>query len=57
MKKTKLEDVRNYWNQYTNDIEITEKPLGSKEFFKDLRDYRFKTKFSYMLDVVPFDKF
>ena len=36
-----LEEVRSYWNEYVNDIEITQHPRGSPEFFEALEKYRY----------------
>lgn len=45
--------VREYWNGRIHDLEMTDKPVGSKEFFDDLDDYRFD-KLAYLPKVVDF---
>jgi len=51
-----LEDVRSYWNEYVNDIEITKYPVGSREFFEALEKYRYD-KIDYLLDYVDFPQY
>ncbi len=51
-----LEDVRSYWNEYVNDIEVTEFPRGSDEFFAALERYRYD-KIDYLRDYVGFDRY
>ena len=51
-----LEDVRSYWNEYVNDIEITQHPVGSPEFFEALEKYRYD-KIDYLLDYVDFPQY
>ncbi|HEY7502225.1 MAG TPA: class I SAM-dependent methyltransferase [Vicinamibacterales bacterium] len=48
--------VRAYWNTRIHDLEMTAKPVGSREFFEDLDDYRFD-KLSYLPRVVDFGGF
>lgn len=45
--------VRAYWNERIHDLEMTSHPVGSREFFDDLDDYRFD-KLSYLPRVVDF---
>ena len=35
------EAIRRYWNERIHDLEMTSHPVGSREFFADLDDYRF----------------
>ena len=51
-----LEDVRRYWNEYVNDIEITQHPIGSVEFFDALEKYRYD-KIDYLEDYVDFPRY
>lgn len=51
-----LEEVRSYWNEYVNDIEITQHPRGSPEFFEALEKYRYD-KIDYLYDYVGFDQY
>ena len=45
--------VRQYWNERIHDLEMTAHPVGSREFFEDLDDYRFD-KLAYLPRVVDF---
>jgi SAM-dependent methyltransferase len=45
--------VRDYWNGRIHDLEMTDKPVGSKAFFDELDDYRFD-KLAYLPKVVDF---
>lgn len=51
-----IERIRAYWNERIHDLEMTEHPVGSPEFFADLDDYRFD-KLRYLPRVVAFDGF
>ena len=53
---TTLEDVRAYWNEFVNDIEITDLPVGSSEFFDALERYRYD-KIDYLRDYVGFSRY
>ncbi len=53
---TTLEDVRAYWNEFVNDIEITDLPVGSPEFFDVLERYRYD-KIDYLRDYVGFSRY
>jgi ubiquinone/menaquinone biosynthesis C-methylase UbiE len=46
--------VQRYWNERIHDLEMTESPPGSREFFADLDEYRFD-KLRYLPRVVDFD--
>ena len=35
------DEVRRYWNERIHDLEMTTHPVGSREFFADLDEYRF----------------
>jgi SAM-dependent methyltransferase len=45
--------VRAYWNERIHDLEMTTRPVGTREFFDDLDDYRFD-KLAYLPRVVDF---
>ena len=45
--------VREYWNSRIHDLEMTDKPPGSKAFFQELDDYRFD-KLAYLPNVIDF---
>jgi len=47
------EQVRRYWNERIHDLEMTTHPVGSREFFADLDDYRFD-KLRYLPELVDF---
>ena len=45
--------VRDYWNARIHDLDMTSRPVGSREFFQELDDYRFD-KLAYLPRVVDF---
>jgi SAM-dependent methyltransferase len=49
-------EVRDYWNSRIHDLEMTDKPPGSKAFFQELDDYRFD-KLAYLPTVVDFSAY
>jgi SAM-dependent methyltransferase len=49
-------EVRTYWNGRIHDLEMTDKPPGSKAFFEELDDYRFD-KLAYLPRVIDFTGF
>ena len=51
-----LEDVRAYWNECVNDIEVTDLPVGTAEFFDALEKYRYD-KIDYLRDYVDFPRY
>lgn len=54
IKNPLLEEIRQYWNEHIHDLEIAKHPLGTKEFFEELDEYRFD-KLRYLPKVVNFD--
>jgi SAM-dependent methyltransferase len=48
--------VREYWNSRIHDLEMTAQPVGSREFFEELDQYRFE-KLAYLPAVVDFAGF
>src|SRR5574341_1445023 len=53
---TKLESIRKYWNENIHDMKIARHPVGTKDFFQDLEQYRFE-KLNYLPRVVNFSKY
>lgn len=49
-------DVAAYWNTRIHDLEMTTHPVGTREFFDDLDDYRFD-KLHYLPRLVNFSGF
>jgi SAM-dependent methyltransferase len=47
------EAIRRYWNERIHDLEMTSHPVGSREFFADLDEYRFD-KLRYLPQLVDF---
>ena len=45
-----------YWNERIHDLEMTDHPVGTREFFDDLDDYRFD-KLHYLPRLVDFGGF
>ena len=50
------EAIRRYWNERIHDLEMTSHPVGTREFFADLDDYRFD-KLRYLPELVDFAGF
>ena len=48
--------VRSYWNDRIHDLEMTDKPVGTIEFFDDLDEYRFD-KLDYLPRIVDFSAY
>lgn len=48
--------VRDYWNTHIHDLAITTHPIGTKEFFEELHQYRFE-KLNYLPRLVNFEGF
>ena len=51
-----IDQIQQYWNTRIHDLEMTDKPVGSLEFFDDLDEYRFD-KLRYLPQLVNFDGF
>ena len=51
-----IDAIQRYWNARIHDLEMTNRPVGSLEFFADLDDYRFD-KLHYLPKLVDFDGF
>jgi len=50
------EKIRIYWNDHIHDLNMVRHPIGTKEFFDDLDEYRFD-KNRYLLDVIDFSEY
>ena len=50
---TVIETIAQYWNGRIHDLEMTDRPVGTREFFDDLDDYRFD-KLHYLPVLVDF---
>lgn len=53
MSETLTDKVQEYWNRNIHDESIVRHPVGSREFFDDLKEYRFD-KNRYLRKVVDF---
>lgn len=51
-----IDAITSYWNHRIHDLEMTKHPVGSREFFADLDDYRFD-KLHYLPRLVDFGSF
>jgi SAM-dependent methyltransferase len=51
---TTTEAIRRYWNERIHDLEMTKHPVGSREFFADLHEYRYD-KLHYLPRLVDFE--
>jgi SAM-dependent methyltransferase len=51
-----IDAIARYWNERIHDLEMTEHPVGSREFFDDLDEYRFD-KLHYLPRLVDFSSY
>ena len=51
-----IEAIRRYWNERIHDLEMTDRPVGTREFFDDLDEYRFD-KLHYLPRLVDFSAY
>jgi ubiquinone/menaquinone biosynthesis C-methylase UbiE len=51
-----IDAIARYWNERIHDLEMTTHPVGSREFFDDLDEYRFD-KLHYLPRLVDFDSY
>ena len=51
-----IDAIQRYWNERIHDLEMTEHPVGTREFFDDLDDYRFD-KLHYLPQLVDFSAY
>ena len=49
-----IDAIERYWNSRIHDLDMTDQPVGSREFFDELHDYRFD-KLHYLPRLVGFD--
>ena len=49
-----IEAIERYWNERIHDLEMTDQPVGTREFFDDLDAYRFD-KLHYLPRLVDFN--
>lgn len=54
VKNTNL--IREYWSRNLHDVEITNSPIGTREFFEELADYRYQ-KLEYYRRVIHFNAY
>ena len=48
-----IQKIGDYWNEHIHDLAIAKSPVGTKDFFQELDDYRFE-KLHYLPQVVNF---
>jgi SAM-dependent methyltransferase len=51
-----IDAITRYWNERIHDLEMTDRPVGSREFFDDLDEYRFD-KLHYLPRLVDFSAY
>jgi ubiquinone/menaquinone biosynthesis C-methylase UbiE len=51
-----IDAIERYWNARIHDLEMTDRPVGSLEFFEDLDEYRFD-KLRYLPRLVNFNAY
>ncbi|MEW6319921.1 MAG: class I SAM-dependent methyltransferase [Acidobacteriota bacterium] len=51
-----IDEIQRYWNARIHDLDMTDHPVGTREFFDDLDEYRFD-KLHYLPRLVDFDGF
>jgi SAM-dependent methyltransferase len=51
-----IEQIQRYWNERIHDLEMTDAPVGTREFFDDLDEYRFD-KLRYLPQLVDFSSY
>ncbi|MCD6116189.1 class I SAM-dependent methyltransferase [bacterium] len=54
--KNLKKEIASYWNSRIHDLEIAKHPVGSREFFEELAEYRFD-KLNYLPKIVDFKGF
>jgi ubiquinone/menaquinone biosynthesis C-methylase UbiE len=55
-ESSRIEAIRQYWNERIHDLAIAKHPVGTSEFFDELAEYRFD-KLRYLPKVVDFNGF
>ena len=51
-----IDQIQQYWNERIHDLEMTDQPVGTKQFFADLDEYRFD-KLRYLPRLVDFSAY
>ncbi len=51
-----IDAIAHYWNERIHDLEMTSHPVGSREFFDDLEEYRFD-KLHYLPQLIDFSSY
>ncbi|MGW8182000.1 MAG: class I SAM-dependent methyltransferase, partial [bacterium] len=51
-----LHDVQRYWSAHLHDAEISPQPIGTEQFFRDLKSYR-DEKQVYLSRIIDFEGF
>lgn len=51
-----INEIQHYWNHRIHDLEMTGEPVGTREFFDDLEDYRYD-KLRYLPQLVDFSAY
>jgi SAM-dependent methyltransferase len=51
-----IDAIQRYWNERIHDLEMTDHPVGTREFFDDLEDYRYD-KLHYLPRLVDFSAY
>ena len=51
-----IDAIQRYWNERIHDLEMTDHPVGTREFFDDLDEYRFD-KLHYLPRLVDFSAY
>jgi len=51
-----IDAIQRYWNERIHDLEMTDHPVGTREFFDDLEEYRFD-KLHYLPRLVDFSAY
>lgn len=51
-----LDLIREYWNKNLHDVEITRRPVGTKEFFEELDKYHYE-KVEYLPRIIDFNAY
>ena len=52
-EKTKIEVIREYWNQYPFEYELSKSPKGTIEYFNAVEEY-YSIKYSYLQKYIDY---
>jgi SAM-dependent methyltransferase len=53
---TLLQEIKTYWDHHIHDLAVATHPVGSKEFFAELDDYRYE-KLNYLPRLIDFPSY